>query len=285
LFVDCHPMKLKRSVSTLRKGRALLWIVVGAFLAFATPARAAFTFLGPTPYSSAADSPFPVDGSNPNYFLEDLEDGQLNSIGIFQRNLEPPLLGSTVGVILSPGALTDSVDGDDGIIDGAGHQGFSMRSALHLVAPTAPPFNQFVMAFEFDSVQLGRFPHAFGFVWTDGETGSSLTLQILTGDGEWIESPPLTGLGDGLRDGGAADDRFVGAEVDDGIQLVRILGGFIGESAAFDYFEIDHIQYGFSVPEPTQSRILISILAFFVLTWRDPLCGGARTHSNRLRHA
>lgn len=62
-------MSLHRSFSNFS---SILLLAVCAF-GVADYARAGFTFLGPTSYLSAADSPFPVDGSNPNFYLEDFE--------------------------------------------------------------------------------------------------------------------------------------------------------------------------------------------------------------------
>ncbi len=48
-----------------------------------SPCFAGFTFLGPTPYLSAADSPFAEYLDGPDFYLEDFEDGELNTLGIF----------------------------------------------------------------------------------------------------------------------------------------------------------------------------------------------------------
>ena len=79
-----------------------------ALLALAPAARA--QALGPTPYTSAADSPLiglPFLG----YFhLDTMEDGFLNTPGVT----------STMGMTFGPGFSTESVDADDGSIDGSG---------------------------------------------------------------------------------------------------------------------------------------------------------------------
>src|SRR5438067_673727 len=78
-------------------------------------ARAAF--LGPSPYLSFADSPF-NGGSFGYFYLETFEDGALNTPGVT----------ASAGSVTSPGSLTDSVDGDDGTIDGSGTAGHSYIS-------------------------------------------------------------------------------------------------------------------------------------------------------------
>ena len=61
-------------------------------------------FIGPLPYLSQADSPF--DLSAPGAYLEDFEDGLLNTPGV----------AASVGSVMGPSSNTDSVDGDDGSI-------------------------------------------------------------------------------------------------------------------------------------------------------------------------
>ncbi|MCB1282454.1 MAG: hypothetical protein KDB18_13110, partial [Salinibacterium sp.] len=80
-------------------------------------AGAAFgqTFLGPSPYLSLADSPWVgFDG----FAFEDFEDGLFNLPGA----------SASAGNPFAPGSSTDSVDGDDGSIDGSGTAGRSFFS-------------------------------------------------------------------------------------------------------------------------------------------------------------
>src|SRR5436190_16973163 len=73
------------------------------------------TLLGPTPYLSSSDSPF--IGPFFSYFnLENFESGALSVPGVTP----------SVGMVIGPGGgLTDSVDADDGVIDGSGLLGHS----------------------------------------------------------------------------------------------------------------------------------------------------------------
>lgn len=70
-------------------------------------------FFGPIPYLSRADIPFSPKAAG--YFVEDIEDGQFNPPGVTLGTVNVP--GS---FIVRPSYNTDSVDGDDGVIDGFG---------------------------------------------------------------------------------------------------------------------------------------------------------------------
>lgn len=237
-------------------------LCVAAWLCTISNGHAAFTFLGPTPYLGAADSPFAKHLGSPNFFLEDFEDGELNTPGIGQIDFFPPEFGGAfVGNVLPPGPLTDSVDADDGLSDGNGHNGHSFRSGVNLVVDIFPPIHTFQFAFEFDSEALGYLPNLFGVVWTDGPPGSTLSLLITTGTGEIVSSEVIRGLGDESRDGRTSEYRFVGVIMPSGIAEVIVRGGFVGEIADSAYIEIDHLQYGHIVPEP-RITVLIGWLLY-----------------------
>ena len=84
----------------------------------ARPRAVAATLLGPTPYLSKADSPFLTDLNAGNMYLEDFECGVLTVPGVALSD----------GTIIPPGfeGLIDSVDADDGVIDGSGLGGHSL---------------------------------------------------------------------------------------------------------------------------------------------------------------
>ncbi len=249
-MVDFSPAYRLGSVGPTRYFMRLLAAMVVS-LVVVDAARAGVIFLGPTPYLSRADSPFPVDGSNPNFYLEDFEDGELNTPGIKPGTPAFPVASEMGGIVLTPGSSTDSVDGDDGALDGNGNAGHSLRSDLQFFTPTNPPRQQLQIVFDFDSNELGFLPNHFGFVWTDGRENSSLTFSVTTSSGAEIQFPLVHGLGDSFRDGDTFEDRFVGVVSTDGIASVTIFGGYVGDSAGFDYFEIDHVQYGrVAIPEP-----------------------------------
>ena len=70
-------------------------------------------------YLSEADSPF--NGYDfDSFYLENFEDGLLNVPGV----------SASTGSVVGPGGATDSVDGDDGTIDGSGTSGKSYLSTV-----------------------------------------------------------------------------------------------------------------------------------------------------------
>ena len=198
-------------------------LLASAFVSLASVSPA--QVFGPTPYLSAADSPF-QSGSFPGYFhRDDMEDGLLDTPGVSCNR----------GFVFGPGSSNDSVDADDGSIDGSGTLGKS-----YLVAGIGNPTGLFT----FDAQPLGRLPSHAGIVVTDAHdpvfvegialNGASLGIVTITGYGP----PPDT-------QGQTAEDRFVGFVFLAGIRELRVstLGG--------GGIEIDHIQYG-SVDPPIQ---------------------------------
>jgi hypothetical protein len=190
---------------------SMVALLFGA-LALATPRGAgAATLLGPTPYLDASNSP--LDTAAPDFALEDFEDGVLGLPGV----------AASAGAPLAPGTDTDSVDGDDGLIDGLGRDGHSFFSSDGPAGITV----------SFDA--LGGFPRQAGLVWTDGE--GDVTFEAFDADGLSLGVVGPVGLGDGSSDGATPEDRFFGVIHDGGVSAIRIAGGTGG-------FEIDHLQLG-----------------------------------------
>ena len=106
------------------------------------------TLLGPTPYLSQADSPFAAAITGGTVVLETFEDGLLNV----------PNVTASAGAPFGPGGITDSVDGDDGTIDGSGVAGWSFFSGSGAAGVT----------FTFNPAAPGGLPTQVGIVWTDG---------------------------------------------------------------------------------------------------------------------
>ena len=230
--------------------------IATAWLGVAHAASAATILLSPRPYLSRADSPFPVDGSNPQFFLEDFEDGELNTPGISQYDYFPPELGGIfLGKVVGPGPNAHSVDGDDGLIDGSGTTGRGFQSGLHLAVPTIPEMNEFHVAFDFTYEIDAPLPNAFGFVWTAGPPSSELQLSITTSSGSTTQFTGLT-LGN-EDDPKSANDRFFGVRSAEPIQSVRIVGKLTGNLVGFGSITIDHVQYG-TIPEPQTVPLLCS---------------------------
>jgi hypothetical protein len=237
-------------------------------------AHAALTSLGPLPYASAADSPL---AANPAWttHIEDFEDGVLDTPGVVEIPLgpgvglpDPPPGGvdPIPGIILPAGPNTDSVDGDDGVIDGSGNGGRSLESVRYssLLSGTVPSF----LRYRFEPSASGQYPRAFGCVWTDGEPGSYVELSV----GE-VGVPVretiafLIPVGDQAADGGTAEDRFFGITSDAGIVDITIEShyhDFVGAGGR-NSFEIDHLQVSYLVPEPSAAALLMVGAASFSL--------------------
>lgn len=210
----------------------LVATVIGAF-----PAAAAF--LGPSPYLSSADSPFSPFVGFSYFHLEDFEDHLFNVPGV-TTNAGP----CVTSVCFGPN-IHDSVDADDGVIDGSGLLGDSMFFSSGVVG----------IRFTFNAVVLGALPDAVGIVWTDGS--GTVTFEAFDAGG--ISLGTITGcIPDGSVNGETAEDCFHGITHSGGISAILIKNSSGG-------IEVDHLQYGLrgetSVPEPASLLLLGAGLA------------------------
>jgi len=166
------------------------------------PRAVAATFLGPTGYLSKADSPFLTDLNAGNMYLEDFECGILTVPGV----------ALSAGTIIPPGfeGLIDSVDADDGVIDGSGLGGHSLFSGDGATGIT----------FTFNQTTLGAFPTKAGIVWTDG--GGVATFEAFDSVGASLGTIVQDPIGDASNSGETAEDRFFGAINAGGIQSFQI---------------------------------------------------------------
>lgn len=172
---------------------------------------------GPLAYLETADSPFAGEGHEDFFHLEDFEDALLNTPGVT----------ASVGAAGPFGALTDSVDGDDGVVDGVCLDGNDWFSGAGSTGIT----------FTFDAVALGALPTHAGIVWTDGGAGCSVTFQAYNGDDELIDEVTLEDAGDDGITGQVEEDRFFGIVSSGGVKSI-----FISNSSGG--IEVDHLQYG-----------------------------------------
>jgi hypothetical protein len=190
-------------------------------------------FLGPSSYVEFSDSPFSTTGFV-DFHLEDFEDGSLNSAGV----------SASGGSVLGPSSLTDSVDEDDGSVDGSGTAGHSWYSS-----------GARKLRFTFDKSVLGYLPTHAGIVWTDvGFTDSlfcigDVEFEAFDENGASLGMLLEQGLGDGAADGKTAEDRFFGIVHLGGISAIEIRMPESGD------WEVDHLQYGV-VPEPATIAVL-----------------------------
>ncbi|MCP5154913.1 MAG: PEP-CTERM sorting domain-containing protein [Ectothiorhodospiraceae bacterium] len=221
-----------------------------ALLAAPALAASAPLLLGPLPYAQSSDSPFAGLTFTEYFHLEDFEDGALSTPGV---------TSTSGGFVVGPSPQTDSVDGDDGTVDGSGAGGHSFFSGF--------PGGTSVFTFEFDAIALGGLPTHVGIVWTDvgfanPDNGlGEVTFQAFDGLGVSLGLVGPSAVGDGSTFGETAEDRFFGAISEGGIG--RIVISMAGSS---DDWEVDHLQYGrtlASVPEPGTLALGLLAMAGF----------------------
>lgn len=192
-------------MTLFRFASAALALLAGPQIASAVP-----VFFGPTPYLSSADIPAGFYAVGPAV-LENFEDAVKDSS-----------LVTSAGAILAPSSETDSVDGDDGAIDGSGAAGRSWFFFDGGVGVTIT-FN------------VGTLPTAAGVVWTDG-----LGTTTFEAFGPGMVSLGTIGpvmIADGFLSATTAEDRFFGVQDASGILAIKLTNSIGG-------IELDHIQYG-----------------------------------------
>ena len=171
--------------------------------------------IGPLPCFRASDSPFQHVAFD-YFILRDMESGPLDTTTVSVSG----------GSVYGPGGLTDSVDGDDGIVDGHGTNGHSFFSGS---GPTG-------ILFRFKRSVLGRWPTHAGIVWTDGN--NAIVFEAFDTTGASVGS--ISGShADGDNYGGSSEDRFYGVIHGGGIHSILIRSGI---PSAGGGIEVDHLQ-------------------------------------------
>jgi hypothetical protein len=206
---------------------------VALFVGVSPVAAAPF---GPSAYVQASDSPFAAINFAGGYFFnETFEDHLLNTLGLSGSP------GGVTSVVFGP-TFHDSVDADDGTIDGASLLGDSWFNSGGTTA------------FSFNAGVLGSLPTYAGAVWTDGPFGTGVTFTAFGADNATVVCTIVApNVGNNSFSGETAEDRFFGCSDAGGIariQFVNSGGGGI---------EIDHVQYGrtgVNVPEPAAAALL-----------------------------
>lgn len=189
-------------------------VLVAALLACVTVGASAQMLVGPLPYLGLSDSPF--NTSHPSFVVETLEDGLFNMPGV---TVTPSY------VILAPGGTTDSVDADDGAVDGSGNSGRNL-----FVNP-----GTLGLRFAFNPAIIGSLPTYAGVVCTDGN-GSTI-FEAFDSAGALIGQIGPVNHFDGSFSGGTAEDRFFGIAAPSGIASIRI------RTTGGNGMEVDHVQY------------------------------------------
>lgn len=221
------------------------WIAISLLGSFCSIANAGL--IGPTPYVGFTGSPFSAIGSPYYFHLENFESGSLATPGVHASS----------GFVLGPASKTDSVDGDDGAIDGFGTAGHSW----YVQTPT--------LTFSFDANVLDGLPTYAGIVWTDvGYEPQGIGFDTVTFEAFDAAHNSLgvlsVDLGDGSVLGETAEDRFFGAFNAGGISSFSIT------TAGSDDWEVDHLQYGRTgtVPTPPSLYLLAAGLVLMGLSAR-----------------
>lgn len=191
-----------------------------------------------TPYLSFNDSPFSSITFD-TFHLETFEDGLLNTPGLaITSNLANDILG-----VFAPSSNTDSVDGDDGAIDGFGRNGHSLFSVNNLANESAG------ITLTFSRDALGWLPTHVGLVWTDGTGGRERVVQFFDEQGGLLGTQSAI-TGDGSFSGSTAEDRFFGGIFAQGVARMTFRA-----PQAVNGLEIDHVQYGI-IPAPSAAALL-----------------------------
>ena len=175
--------------------------------------------IGPIPYSEVSDSPFAPEITAGTVIVEDFEDGLLNVLGVT----------ADAGLVLGPPSSgIDSVDEDDGLIDGMSGGGHSYWSGF--------PAPSDGVTFTFDEGVLGSLPTLVGLVHTDDDpnVAGGTTIEFRDRNGMLLSG--FVGLLDPDASGFTVNDKFVGVSYPDGVGSIHI-------SASGAAFEVDHLQY------------------------------------------
>lgn len=197
-----------------RLSLALSFVIVS----LAPAASLAQELFGPVPYLQASDLP---DGFCEECQLEDFEDNAIDSFLSFDCG---EILGPNVVDPRIPDVqITDSVDGDDGTVDGngnGGHSYFCVDPATAITVTFAEPVA------------------AAGGVWTDGDRGVSVQIEAFDTNGNSLGATEPVQIADSSYFGETAEDRFFGIRSNAGISSLAIRT--IGNGAGI---EIDHIRW------------------------------------------
>ena len=202
-----------------RAARPFLLVLLGfGALQAQEPQKESWIF---SPYSRAADSPF-AQLPFAYFYLENFEEGALQVPGV---TLTRGAL--VVGDRGYPSPWVDSVDGDDGRVDGSGSAGHSLWSGNANGS----------LVFVFDGSVLEGLPTHVGLVWTDSLGPVRFSLTAFDAEGNAVAKVGPLALGDRVIDGTTAEDHFLGLHYPGGIARLRCDNLTVN-------FEVDHLQYG-----------------------------------------
>jgi hypothetical protein len=204
-------------------------IAMAAAVALSSPAGA--TLHGPSPYLSAADSPW-AGLPFTRFILQDFD----------SAGLDTSTVTASGGLWLNFGNLIDSVGG------GVTVPGSWYSNNLRAITFDFTPYETL----------YGRLPTHAGIVWTDvgfrisdGLIGGPSEVRFTAIDGAGGSHERIGLLGDDLASGQTDEDRFFGFSSKLGVRSITL---FMPDS---NDWEMDHLQYG-TVPEPATWGLLIA---------------------------
>jgi len=218
--------------------------------AMASSAEASLFVYEPSPYLGSFDSPF-FDGIQAGtIFLEDFEDGELNTPFVIANDINHEPLNRWVSQTVltgNPNSRPFSVDEDDGL--NGDFLGFGGDSLQNISMGGGSRIFEFV----FSPDTSGNYPRHVGLVVTQPEDfldeDVDLDFEDLIGDTEDATFDPAEW--DPAFVGDTRSHRFIGAFSDAGIVRFRVEGAF----------EIDHLQYGYAIPEPSTPLLVLATLS------------------------
>ena len=175
--------------------------------------------IGPIPYLARADNPLNGITFASYTHFENWETGTLTVPGVTP--------GAGYAVVSGGNTLTDSVDGDDGALDGTCAKAGGCGSA----------FGGGTLDFTFDAAVLGGLPTHVGIAWTDGATGCDASFEAYDALNVLIGTRTATGVGDATNTGSTAEDRYFGVVHAAGVKRIVVKSSAGG-------VEVDHLLYG-----------------------------------------
>ena len=209
-------------------------LVATLFVGMVSAASATTTTFGPSAYLQTGDTPSGFFCAECVGWIEDFELGTVD-----------PFLTIDNGSILDPNSfsglmnsVTDSVDGDDGSVDGQGNGGYSYFADSNSI-----------------SISFARNVKNAGLVFTDGDrVSTNIRLEAFDMGGNVLATIDGGDLADDFFTGETAEDRFMGFQNKDG-NIASITLTMTGGSG----IEIDHVhwQEACVIPEPSAGMLVV----------------------------
>jgi hypothetical protein len=200
------------------------------------------TFVERPDYQSLADSPFDTAGVGSTFFVEDFEAGKWTMPGLAPKDAGPVFSPVVVG----PAPLGTSIDVG----------GYSIQPIWEMKKHTLPIQYSSYLDLRFASEVDAEWRRNVGLAVTSLPAGATLAIELFGDSGE--------SLGEYER----VVDRlshplFIAASSQLPISFFEVKSSIVGFHS---FFEVDHIQYGLQVPEPSTLVLLATGLA--CCAWR-----------------